>query len=101
MYKMSGPASQPTQLPIKRLPDALYLQVKRLGIEVNHSTPSSSEFKYDWSCTSALLKYPHGVAGDNFVCLLTVSFRLSCVYFSCFLYPVLVPFLLLSFPLIT
>jgi hypothetical protein len=76
LYKMSGPTLQPTQLPIKRLPGVLYPQVKRPGIEVNHSAPSSTDFKNEWCCTSAFPQYPHGVVRDNFGCLITHSFRL-------------------------
>ena len=67
LYKMVGLALQTTKLPTERLPGVLYPQVKRPGIEVNHSTPSNSEFKNDWSYTSALFKCPHVVVGDNLV----------------------------------
>lgn len=54
LYKMFGLALHPTQLPVKRLPGVLYPQVKRPGTEVNHSTPSNSEFKNEWSSLLSL-----------------------------------------------
>jgi hypothetical protein len=42
----------PTQPPTQWVPAALYLGVKRLGRESNHSHPSSTEVKNAWSYTS-------------------------------------------------
>jgi hypothetical protein len=41
-------------------------RVKRAGRDVNHSSPSSAEFKNEWSYTSALLICLHGLYRDNF-----------------------------------
>jgi hypothetical protein len=41
----SGMALGPTQPPIRWVPGALFLGVKRLGHEADHSPPSSAEVK--------------------------------------------------------
>jgi hypothetical protein len=41
-----------TQPPIRLIPGALSLRVKRPGLEVDHSPPSSAEVKNEWSYTS-------------------------------------------------
>jgi hypothetical protein len=42
----------PTQPPIQGLTGALSLGVKRPGLQVDHSPPSSAEIKNAWSYTS-------------------------------------------------
>jgi hypothetical protein len=49
---VSRPALGPTQPPIKWVPGALSVGVKRLGREADHSPPSSAEVKNARSCTS-------------------------------------------------
>jgi hypothetical protein len=46
----TGSGAQP---PIKRLPGALSLGAKRPGLEADHSTPPSAEFKNAWTYTSS------------------------------------------------
>jgi hypothetical protein len=43
-----------------------FLGVKRLGRESGHSSPSSADVQNDWSYTSSLSIYLHGVYRDNF-----------------------------------
>jgi hypothetical protein len=38
--------------PIQWVPGAVSLGVEQLGHEIDHSPPSSSEVKYEWSYTS-------------------------------------------------
>lgn len=94
--KMFGPALQPTQLLLKgylvlftyrevRLTTSLHLVLR---LRVTGVVPLVS------------LNALNAVVRDNFGCLFTHSFRLACVCFSHFLHRVLVPFLLLSFPII-
>jgi hypothetical protein len=47
----SRPALEPTQPPIQWLPEALSLMVKRPDREADHSPPSSTEVKNEWSYT--------------------------------------------------
>jgi hypothetical protein len=47
----SKPALGPNQPPIQCVAGALYLGVKKPGLEADHSPPSSSEVKNAWSCT--------------------------------------------------
>jgi hypothetical protein len=51
----------PTQLPIRWVPGALSLEVKRPGSEADHSPPFSAEVKNAWSYTSAHPIHLHGV----------------------------------------
>jgi hypothetical protein len=71
-----------TQPPIQWVPGALSLGVKRLGLEADHSPPSSVEVKNAWSYTSTpqyvfmawcLVKHR-----DNFTFYLVVQY-ISCV----------------------
>jgi hypothetical protein len=48
----SRQALGPTQPPIKWVPGALFLGVKRPGREADHSPPTSAEVKKTWLCTS-------------------------------------------------
>jgi hypothetical protein len=48
----SRPAQGQTQPPIRRVPEALYLGVKRPGRAADHSPPISAEVKYIWVYTS-------------------------------------------------
>jgi len=48
------------QSPIQWLPRVVSPGVKRPGREVDHSPPSSAEFKDTWSCTSTPIRL-HGV----------------------------------------
>jgi len=50
-----------TTPPIQWVPVALSLGVKRLGHEADHSTPSCSEVKYEWSYTSTPPIYLYGM----------------------------------------
>ena len=50
------------------LTGVLYPEVNRLGPEVDHSLPSGSETKNEWSCTSTPFMCLHGVGKDNFNC---------------------------------
>jgi hypothetical protein len=47
-------ALEPTQAPIRWLLEVLFLEVKRLGHESDHSPLSSAEGKNAWSHTSTL-----------------------------------------------
>jgi hypothetical protein len=58
---MSKMALEPTQPPIKWVPGALSLEVKRPGREADHSPSSSAEIKNVWSYTSTLPILLHGV----------------------------------------
>jgi hypothetical protein len=59
------PASRPVLIPIQPLiqwvPGALYLGVKRLGREIDHSPPSVDEAKNAWCYTSTPPVRLHGV----------------------------------------
>jgi len=55
------PALEPTQPPIRWLPEAPSLGVKRPGCEADHSPPSSAEVKNAWSYTSTFPIRLHGV----------------------------------------
>jgi hypothetical protein len=57
----SRTALGPTQPPIQWVAGALSLGVKRSGREADHSPPSSSESKNEWSCTSTPQIRLHGV----------------------------------------
>jgi hypothetical protein len=58
----SGPALGPAQPPIKRVPGALSLVVKRTGCAANHSPPCSVDVKNAWrSYTSIPVIRLHGV----------------------------------------
>jgi hypothetical protein len=46
------PALGPTQPPIQCVPGVLFLGIKHLGREADHSTPSSAEVKNAWIYTS-------------------------------------------------
>jgi hypothetical protein len=58
---VSRTALGPTQPPIKWVPGALSLGVKRPGREADHSLPSSAEVKNAWSYTSTPPIRLHGV----------------------------------------
>jgi len=58
---VSRPAKEPTQPPIKCSTKSFSLVVKRLGRVANNSHPSSTEFKNEWSYTSAPSLRLHGV----------------------------------------
>jgi hypothetical protein len=45
----SKPALEPTQPPIRWVPEALSSGVKQLGRDSNYPSPSSAEVKKDWS----------------------------------------------------
>jgi len=57
----STTALGPTQPPIKWVPVALSLGVKRPGREADHSTLTNAEVKNAWSYTSTLSIRLHGV----------------------------------------
>jgi hypothetical protein len=57
----SRTALGPTKPPIQWVPRALSLGVKRLGREADHSPPSSSRSKTEWSYTSTPLIRLHGM----------------------------------------
>jgi hypothetical protein len=50
--RLSRPALRSTQPPIQWVPGALSLGVKRPGLEVDHSPPTSAEVKKMWIYTS-------------------------------------------------
>jgi hypothetical protein len=54
LFKTSRPALGPAQ-PVIELVPGLFSEVKWLGREVSHSSPSSAEVKNEWSCTSTPL----------------------------------------------
>ena len=64
--KMPGRGLGPTQ------PLGFSQMVKWLGLEVNHSPPSTAEFKSEWSCTSAPCIWLCGIDRDNFTVYLNL-----------------------------
>jgi hypothetical protein len=52
--------------PIQRVLEVLSTGAQRQGREVNHSPPPSAEVKNEWSCTSTLHIYLHGVDKHKF-----------------------------------
>jgi hypothetical protein len=58
---VSRTALGPTQPHTQWIPGALSLGVKRQGREVDHSPPSSTEVKNEWSYTSTPPTPLHGV----------------------------------------
>jgi hypothetical protein len=64
-----------------------FLGVTRPGRDVDHSPPSSAEFKDRWRCASALLACLYGVDRDN--CIRPFSFRSNAVVSSVCVYHVL------------
>jgi len=57
----SRTAFGPTQPPIQWVPGSISLDVKHQKREVDHSPPSSAEFKNEWSYTSTPPIHLHGV----------------------------------------
>jgi hypothetical protein len=78
---VSGPALEPTQLPIQWVSGvALSPGVKRPGRDADHSPPSSAKVKNAWRYTSTSPIRLHGVVlshTDNFTSYLYLI-RLSC-----------------------
>jgi hypothetical protein len=58
----SRPALGPTQPPIQWVPEPLSLGVKRLGLEAEHSLPSSAEMKNACSYASTHPIRLHGLS---------------------------------------
>jgi hypothetical protein len=54
-------ATGPTQSPMKWVPAALSLRIKRSGCEADHSRPASAEVKNAWSYSSTPTICLHGV----------------------------------------
>jgi hypothetical protein len=48
-----------------------------LGLDVDHSPPSSAEVKNDWRCTSAPHVCLHDVDGDSFTLYFTLHLGIS------------------------
>jgi len=69
---MSGMATEPTQLPIQRVPDITYLGVKQPGHTVHHSPPPSAEVNNEWNL---YLYSPLCLSGLD-----TENFRTCCTY---------------------
>jgi hypothetical protein len=70
----SRPALGPTQPPIRWVPGALSLGIKRPGREADHSPPSSTEVKHAWSYTSTPPIRFHGVLSEGISTILPFTF---------------------------
>jgi hypothetical protein len=121
----SRTALGPTQPPIQWVPGALSLEVKRQGLEADHSPPCSAEVKNEWGYTSTPPVRLHDVmlssstgttlpfpcisfSLPSFVYYFFVAFTLTSFYVFLFfvpllftLFPVLSLFLFISFILVS
>jgi hypothetical protein len=55
----------PTQFSIQKVLGVLPTGTEQPGSEADHSPPSSAEIKNEWSYTSTVLIYRHGVNKHN------------------------------------
>ena len=70
----------PTQPPIEGVSGLLSAGVKWQVPMGDHLTPSSAEFKNEWSCTSIPVMYLHGVDMDKYFLPLQAYSRATCAY---------------------
>jgi len=69
---------EPTQPPIQWVPGS-FLEVKRLGSEVNHSPSSNAKVNNEWSGTAAPPICLHSVDWQNFFIRGIIDYPSACV----------------------